>query len=587
MTKTAQTDAPGGQRETGCDQARGFPRSEDGAFIIFGLMLFVMMCLVGGLAIDVMRYETNRVHVQNTLDRAILAAAALDQPLDAEDVVLDYFAKSGLGHLISEDDIKVQESRSARRVDVAVRGQMPTTFMRLMEINALPLSTGGAAEEAISLTEISMVLDVSGSMGYSSTSGNTKLYELKRAAKRFVNVMLCNPDDADEIEDCTVEEGDVSISVVPYAEQVLLPASLLDQFNHTNEHSESTCITFYADDFSQVGVETYTDETFATYGRPLPRHITDPIQLTGYFDPSSGRNYSANPASKSPCYNEYDNRNNDRWREIYPFGHNAGLLRGEIDSLKASGNTSIDLGMKWGAALLDPLAQPAVSQLIQDNEIDDAFEGRPLNYTQRGVEKVIVLMTDGENTSQDFLYEGYHSGPSGVWEAHGSLELSIYNPSSGLYWWVGGGEWLDHPYGTGQTEECAQVRVSDGYWWWQYHYEWQCTEVAEGTGAAQLDFTTLWTKKPTAWYNQWSFLNQASSSFNTSAKNAYLDDICSAAKAAGIVVFTIGFEVSSSQHSIMRNCATLPAYYFNVNGLDIADAFAAIAREISKLRLVY
>jgi hypothetical protein len=36
----------------------------------------------------------------------------------------------------------------------------------------------------------------------------------------------------------------------------------------------------------------------------------------------------------------------------------------------------------------------------------------------------------------------------------------------------------------------------------------------------------------------------------------------------------------------MRNCASAPSYYFDVNGLDISDAFAAIAREISKLRLV-
>jgi hypothetical protein len=37
-----------------------------------------------------------RTSLQNTLDRATLAAASLSQQLDAEDVVTDYFDKAGL-----------------------------------------------------------------------------------------------------------------------------------------------------------------------------------------------------------------------------------------------------------------------------------------------------------------------------------------------------------------------------------------------------------------------------------------------------------------------------------------------------------
>ncbi|MDG2452861.1 MAG: Tad domain-containing protein, partial [Paracoccaceae bacterium] len=58
-----------------------FARDEDGAFIIFSLFMFVLMLLTAGMALDLMRYETHRARLQGTLDRAVLAAADLDQTL--------------------------------------------------------------------------------------------------------------------------------------------------------------------------------------------------------------------------------------------------------------------------------------------------------------------------------------------------------------------------------------------------------------------------------------------------------------------------------------------------------------------------
>tara|TARA_R100000322_G_scaffold167763_1_gene136229 strand:+ start:2150 stop:3973 length:1824 start_codon:yes stop_codon:yes gene_type:complete len=582
------------------ENGQSFAREESGAFIIFGLAIFMMMCLAGGLAVDTMRYETHRVHVQNTLDRAVLAAASLDQPLGSQEVVLDYFAKAGLGHIISADDLTITESYveknvggdtvrvyTERRVEANLDLSINTTFLRLMEMYDMRLPASGAAEEAVSLTEVSMVLDVSGSMGNSSYSGYSKLYELKKAAKQFVNLMLCDPSDPTETQNCSMSEGDISISIVPYAEQVLLGYDLLSYFNHTAEHTESNCITFYEDDFLTVPVQAFSADDFATNGRPLPSYFGDPIQLTGYFDPQRDDDEDPRPDSYSPCYNDYSGSTNDRWREIFPFGRTADSIRTKIDSLYASGNTSIDLGMKWGTALLDPAAQPAISGLIADGDIHSDFEGRPFDYSRRGIEKVVVLMSDGANTSQDYLREGYHGGPSGVFKADSSNDWSVYDPANDRYWWINGGEWLDHPFGEGVYEECNWVKDYYGSWWWQYDWVEECDTVNEGTGASEFTFAALWQEKTTDWYDQWNFLPDAADSFDYYDKNDQLDDICTAAKSEGMVVFTIGFEVDDSQDTIMRNCASADSYYFDVNGLDISAAFAAIAREISKLRLVY
>ena len=52
-----------------------FRREEDGSLLIFGLFYFVMMLVLAGVALDLMRFEERRTQLQQTTDRAVLAAA--------------------------------------------------------------------------------------------------------------------------------------------------------------------------------------------------------------------------------------------------------------------------------------------------------------------------------------------------------------------------------------------------------------------------------------------------------------------------------------------------------------------------------
>ncbi len=64
--------------------------------------------------------------------------------------------------------------------------------------------------------------------------------------------------------------------------------------------------------------------------------------------------------------------------------------------------------------------------------------------------------------------------------------------------------------------------------------------------------------------------------------------LCSAMKAKGIIVYTVGFQVPSSGGAagIMRDCATGPEYaYLPSSGQDLSEAFQAIGRDISQLRI--
>ena len=71
----------------------GFLRSEEGSITAFSLFIFLMMLFVGGMAVDLMRFETRRAALQNTLDAATLAATNLRSDSDATQLVKDIMTK--------------------------------------------------------------------------------------------------------------------------------------------------------------------------------------------------------------------------------------------------------------------------------------------------------------------------------------------------------------------------------------------------------------------------------------------------------------------------------------------------------------
>ncbi len=515
----------------------GFLKDENGSLVIFALFIFLLMIMIGGLAIDLMRYETQRARLQSTLDRGVLAAASLDQPLGPVDVVVDYFNKNGLVAYIDPNNILVEDTLTARRVTASASMQVDSTFLRLLGINHLTAPAAGAAEESASRTEISLIVDVSGSMGWSSYSGSSKIYELRQAATEFVNIVQCNPEDPTDTVNCTVEPDMVSITLIPYAEQVLAGEIVLDQLNVTNEHTSSSCLNFTTADYNSANI--------------------DPTQLynrTGHFDP--WRSYSSTPSNWTCKTNS--------WRQILPMENDPADLRSAISSLGASGYTSIDVGMKWGSAFLDPSFQPVVDGLIAAGNVDGAYNDRPYSYTENGIKKVVVIMTDGVNTTQHYLADDHRDGLSPVWYNSYYDEYSILNSHGSLngndhewYWTNTGGHWDDHPRG----------------------------DLEPGT-AVQLTYPELWRHVTWDWYDNWWWLENSGSSYGNSTKNSRLDAICSAAKAQNITVYTIGFEVTTSSAAVMESCASSPAHFFDVEGSDLGGAFASIARQISALRLV-
>lgn len=206
---------------------RRFRRDEDGGIIIFSVFIFVLMLWFTGMSIDLMRFETTRTRLTNTQDRAVLAAADLDQSLPGCEVVEDYFAKAGMADFL--DDCEVDEGLNFRVVSAEASVTIPLLFADLPKVFGSPFTPGidstwtvrggSTAEERVSDVEVSLVLDVSSSM-----LSNQRFDNLVPAAHDFIDTIMANNTNA--------PEGLITLSIIPYSAVVNTGPAIADRIAH-------------------------------------------------------------------------------------------------------------------------------------------------------------------------------------------------------------------------------------------------------------------------------------------------------------------------------------------------------------------
>lgn len=524
-----------------------FRREEDGSLVVFSVFMFLIILFVGALGVDLMRFEMERAKLQSTLDRAVLAAADIDQSLDPVEVVNDYFTKSGLEGSVT--GVTVQQGLGFRSVSATARKQISTQLIHMLGVDTLSAPAAGAAEERVDNVEISMVLDISGSM-----QSNNKITNLRSAGREFIDAVFENAAD-----------GKVSLSIVPYNGQVNVGPDLIDKYNITNRHNQTYCVDLPA--------SVYTSAAMSR-NLAMPQHVF----ADTYNTSNTSSSYSTTNMTPSTV---------NRWCDPNPANRirvhssNVTQLKNQINALEPIGATSIDAGMRWGTALLDPSARSVVSDLVSEGRVSASFNGRPLNYNDPEVLKVLVLMTDGEHWPNEYVNDNFRSGPSNVYRNSADNRYSVYHEhvtGKEKYWIPHTGTWSEAPWGG--------------------------TTLSNGT-ASQLDWTQVWQQVRVQWAAQHFYRRALGGTLATwnnmlrtregtvisggphevSTMNNRLLNLCNQAKAQGVVIYTVAFEAPTLGQNLMRSCASSSNHAFDVDGLDIRSAFASIATSIRKLRL--
>lgn len=568
-----------------------FAREEDGSILILSLQIFIIMLVCTGIAIDIVRQEERRTLIQNTIDRAALAAASLEQKLDPKFVVKDYLVKAGLDYL--SVDPKVEQSDTAngeiltwRSVSVSVKDDMPTLFGPLLGIKSLSAKGESQAKESVGNVEISLVVDISGSMTSRTDSGYTRIELLSSAAQEFVTQMF------NTVQPPGMPEDRLSISLVPYNHNVVIGDDLDTVLNVSNDHTRNTCVDVEPLGWNSTSIAQDTPLLRTHYGDNYDNNFRN---LDSYYRLDS----YGNARGALGCEDDPD-------AAIMAFSTNAEALRSKIRTIASSagGYTSIDIGARWGLALLDPAFQPATQALSTGGVVSDSMANRPMPFDTNGISiektalKVLVLMTDGENTKYYSLKKAYRSGASGLYSTRSSTYIApFYQDRRGNV----NPEWKQLYY-------YAPERAAP--WYSFYTRTWYTSnELDSYTGYATrypIDWETLWNDKryplqfvideflkyPYAYlWNTYdprrALYEEMGIQGETARKDANLRAICDVAKDNDhrITIYTVAMIDGLSSPSVLNDCATDTAHAYNVNASDLNNAFAGIAASITALRL--
>lgn len=318
-----------------------FRTSERGAVApLFGLALLVMIFLMG-ISIDGARGSRISTFASNALDAAALAAAKslrLTNPTDAElKLLIQQYWELNFPNLANDaslENFSVVVDRTINSVKIVADLRVPTTVSAVMGKDYLEVRVTSTAVFDVKDVEVSMMLDVSGSMG------GTKLADLKTAAKDLVDILL--PADA--------ENSGNRISVSPFSTAVNAGA-LVDLVTveplppkgkkKPNTFPNTTCVT------ERSGSMAFTDASGGAY----------PLGQKASFCPSQA---------------------------VLPLTKNVDVIKAAIDAMQASGMTAGHLGIAWAWYMLSP-------------EWNDVLpsDSEPSDYDDKGVQKVAILMTDG------------------------------------------------------------------------------------------------------------------------------------------------------------------------------------------------
>lgn len=522
-----------------------FRSDERGTVTVLCMIIFVGIIAICGFGVDLMMNEMKRAKLQHTLDRAVIAAADLEQELDPASVVADYFAKSGVGDALTSTT--VDDGLNYRTVSATARQSSDPLFLSILGVDEMVAPAAGEATEKMANVEISMILDISGSMGW-----NNKIQNLRNAANEFVDTVV-QPADAPSL---------TTVSVVSYNATVNLGPTVSQYFTLSNEHAYSNCAIFPASAFHTLGISR-----------------TATLARLSHFDLWSS-NQNTTEISSPWCAD-------DEYGQLIVHSDDVSELQAHINSLGAGGNTAIDLGMKWGMALLDPSAQDLVDDMIDDGHITARASGRPVSYTDGETLKIVVLMTDGANTTEYDLVPSRQAGPSEIWiddrgdsdpsnDRFASLIIDNAGTANDVYYWprFSNSSWNDkyrnYPDGGANARQMTYQEV---------YARWGTRAVANKFYQRPRDDGQV----TSATYN--AVRNAYTSIVGPNAADSRLSNICQAARESDVIVFAIGFEAPQRGLDAMQDCASSPSHYFDVQGIEISDAFNAIAQTITQLRL--
>lgn len=386
------------------------------------------LVMMGGFAVDLVRQQAVKQDAQVSIDHAALAAAISRAKTEESlrEVVGEYLAANLDNRYLGNRYTFEVDYDDRSQITVRLAGEIDAFFASLIGRPTMPINVDVTAiRGAADAVELVLVLDNTNSMTLSDGSGQTRISALKTAATDLVNTVKEN------------EDADVKIGVVPYGEYVNVGKDkqgslwlIADNYvqdvaakNHGKYPDKEKYCAEYGPEYETTvydqkdgykverkvkkrdcvrqaerahpkagqdnitaAYKIYWNFQGCVYSRPGAHRLTDAGALaTPYhgviernrFNPSEGR------TEEPDCMTPILPLTASRASTIAALNGMRTDYRNYANSLIAP-QTYIPAGLLWGINVLSP---------------DAPFtEARPYASGNRNPRKILVLMTDGENT---------------------------------------------------------------------------------------------------------------------------------------------------------------------------------------------
>ncbi len=341
-----------------------FPKDTSGnVSMIFVILLFPIIMAAGG-ALDYAMAVNMKTKMQNALDAATTAVCS-DPSKSPEATLRDRLSQQisefGLQLLPEPPEGENQSTPTGSQAIVlntafdfntgsmipSLQTNMPTTVLNLAGLDSINLGVTTSISCGAKRLELSLVLDVTGSMG-STVNGSTKLSSMKTAANDVFDIFENN-----------MQLGAARIALVPFSEAVNVGPTLAPLVRG-NVPSTKT--------FQKWNGDTRTwNLTTCVTGRTGSQAYTDSAPGSGSYVSPMYKSSSCKPS-----------------QQIVPLTNDVANLRAVVNGFSASGATAGHVGTAWGWYLLSESWGSLFPQ-----------ESQPEPVNEDELIKATIIMTDG------------------------------------------------------------------------------------------------------------------------------------------------------------------------------------------------
>jgi len=280
-----------------------FLTDKHGGIAMMSALVILVLVVSVGSAVDYARAVNARSSLADALDAAVVSVAKdlRDQkikPSEAKEKAKAIF-ESNIGLVADRiaGGLAITNLQLAKRDNftdllITASARVPTTFMNVVGITELPISLNSRVSYSIQEVEVTLVLDVTGSM-----SRNGRITNLKKAATDLINTLV----------PASGKNKNVRISIVPYSQGI----NAGTYAKSATKGVSTSCAT------ERVGINKYNDNSFSL----------EPI--------GNGSTYC--PRNK-----------------VRPLTNSNSTLVADIAALRTGGYTAGHTGIAWGWYTLSP-----------------------------------------------------------------------------------------------------------------------------------------------------------------------------------------------------------------------------------------